>query len=132
MRENFELVYSQQKTGFQEGRAYANPRFFNGRARMGVTKVVVIGNWPEVVSVYRKAGVPVEVVGVAPKFQEPAKRVIVEGTPIPDNWRELQWSRPNEDGMTLRGLAASLTDTPIINGQIAREVIEAELEKRCA
>ena len=48
---------------------------------------------------------------------------------IPDNWRDLPWSRPREPGgMTLRGLVKQLGGTAI-NAEQAFEVIESHLER---
>lgn len=56
-----EIVYSSQKRAFQSGRIYQNPRFFDGRIPPGVTKALVIGDWPRVVEAYEEKGLEVEV-----------------------------------------------------------------------
>jgi len=131
MRRNRELVYSTQKTDFQKDRAYSNPRFFTGHARDGFDKVIVVGNWPEVVAAYKKAGVEVEVVK-GPKMagEDPIpapKKHPSEGprsdAPIPEGWRDLPWEEK-------RPLAQNFADQPVINGEQADQVIEAEEKRR--
>ena len=56
---DIELIYSQQATDFAEGRAYSNPRFFSS-ARSGVSKVFLVGDWPNIQAAYEAMGVPVE------------------------------------------------------------------------
>lgn len=126
MSKEFELVYSTQRTNFQEGRAYSNPRFFTS-TRQGVTKVIVVGNWPKVVAAYEKAGVPVEVVsgpnvqggdpkpGPAPKRNPEAE--------IPEGWGNLPW-------LEKRLLAENFSDRPVINSEQADTAIEAEALRR--
>ena len=140
MTKSLELIYSQQKTGFIEGRAYANPRYFS-TPREGVTKVLVVGNWPEIELAYANMGVPVEVIdgvsvlagptpvnaGPAPKGAEDPAAVV-----IPADWKDLAWSKPNAEGLTLRGLASSLSATPILNKEHAYACIEGELARRGA
>lgn len=129
----FELVYSTQKTDFQKGRAYSNPRFFTGRPRAGVTRVIVVGNWPEVVAAYQRAGVPVEVVKgprMAGEDPTPApKKRPSEGprsdAPIPEGWRDLPWGGK-------RPLAQNFAEVPVINGEQADAVIAAEEARRAA
>ena len=133
MRKNRELVYSTQKTDFQKDRAYSNPRFFIGHARDGFDKVIVVGNWPEVVAAYKKAGVEVEVVKgpkMAGEDPNPApKKHPSEGprsdAPIPEGWRDLPWEEK-------RPLAQNFADQPVINGEQADVLIEAELARRAA
>ncbi len=47
----FELIYSTQHTDYIEGRAYSNPRFFSS-PRSGVTKVLIVGDWPNIVEAH--------------------------------------------------------------------------------
>lgn len=54
-----EIVYSSQRRGFQPGRIYKNPRYFDGVLAPGATSVIVVGDWPGVVAAYEKAGIPV-------------------------------------------------------------------------
>lgn len=55
------VVYSAQESGFEPGFAYRNPRFF--RKPLGShKKIIVVGNWPNVVEAYKALGVTVEVV----------------------------------------------------------------------
>lgn len=134
----FELIYSQQKSGFVEGRAYANPRFFTS-PREGVTKVLIVGNWPNIELAYAAKGVPVEVIdgqsvlaGPAPATLAPPKPAAEDpaSVVIPGNWKELGWSKPNAEGLTLRGLASSLSAVPVLNKEAAYAAIEGELKRR--
>jgi hypothetical protein len=132
MSKTFELVYSTQKTGYEAGRHYSNPRFFM-RPRAGVTKVIVVGNWPNVVSAYKRAGVPVEVIR-APRMSgedpTPAPKKAPAAGPlsdaaIPEDWADLAWPEK-------RVLAQHFADQPVINGEQADVLIEAELARRAA
>lgn len=131
MSKEFELVYSTQRTGFEEGRNYSNPRFFT-TPRAGVTKVIVVGNWPQVVAAYQKAGVPVEVVKgprmagedpkPAPKMTDPGKPLASDAA-IPEGWADLPWDEK-------RALAQNFAAAPIINSEQADAAIMAEIERR--
>lgn len=54
-----EIVYSSQRQGFQKGRIYQNPRFFDGTVNKDATSVIVVGNWPAVVAAYEAVDIPV-------------------------------------------------------------------------
>lgn len=60
-----ELIYTDQRDGFEQGRIYRNPKHFE-KAEPDAEKVVVIGDWSKVVQAYEEAGVEVVVVD-APK-----------------------------------------------------------------
>jgi hypothetical protein len=68
-----ELTYSTQKTDFDPDKRYRNPQYFE-RVESGITKVVVIGDWPAVVDAYNAVDVEVETVKV-PKPKKVAKTV---------------------------------------------------------
>ncbi|MFD2884145.1 hypothetical protein ACFS4T_21280 [Pseudomonas lini] len=53
-----ELIYSTQSSGFDPDKRYRNPEHFD-RPEAGVTGVVVVGEWPKVVSAYENVGVEV-------------------------------------------------------------------------
>lgn len=55
-----ELTYSNQLQGFDPDKRYRNPEHFD-KPEAGVTSVLVIGNWPNVVSAYEDADVDVVV-----------------------------------------------------------------------
>ena len=57
-----ELTYSNQLQGFDPDKRYRNPEHFD-KPEAGVTSVLVIGNWPNVVSAYEDADVDVVVKG---------------------------------------------------------------------
>lgn len=135
-----EIVYSQQRSNFVEGRAYANPRFFT-TARSEVTKVYIVGPWPKIRAAYEAIGVEVEeleVDGVLAKPTSSSATALVSALSgderakvyIPDDWASLPWSRPTDAGLTLRGLAAVFADTPVLNKEDARNAIGAELARR--
>jgi hypothetical protein len=124
-----ELVYSSQKTAFIPGRRYANPRFFDGRVKSGVTKVIVVGNWPKVVAAYKAAGIPVQQIGdnppplAAPTERSTGPRKASGEVDIPADWSKLSWQDK-------RALVMQLTDYPAINSAEADKAIEAELARR--
>ncbi|MNN17678.1 hypothetical protein D3C81_1308720 [compost metagenome] len=65
-----ELTYSNQLDGFDPEKRYRNPEHFD-KPEAGVTRVLVIGDWPSVVSAYEAAGIDVLV--------KEAKRVKIVG-----------------------------------------------------
>lgn len=134
MSKQLELIYSRQSTDFIQGRAYANPRYFT-TPRSGVSKVFIVGEWPDIVAAYTALGVPVERLDQAPAavatvaVPAPAAPVDTGSVQIPDDWRGLPWSKGN-GGLTLRGLASSVSPVPVINSAMAIAAIEAELKRR--
>lgn len=134
MSKQLELTYSQQAGDFIKGRAYSNPRFFS-TPRSGVSKVFIVGDWPDIVAAYTALGVPVERLDQAPAavatvaVPAPAAPVDTGSVQIPDDWRDLPWSRGN-GGLTLRGMASSVSPVPVINSAMAIAAIEAELKNR--
>lgn len=130
-----ELIYSQQAGDFIAGRAYSNPRFFT-TPRAGVSKVFLVGDWPNIRAAYEAMDVPVERLdpeeaaapppgtakapeSLVPTLEGEARDAIA----IPDDWADLSWQKK-------RSLASSFSDTPILNGAQAAEAIEAELRRR--
>lgn len=69
-----ELIYTKQRSGFEPGKFYRSPQHFD-RPELGVTRVVVVGDWPKIVEAHKDAGIEVEVV-------EAPKVVIVGGDGI--------------------------------------------------
>ena len=144
-KQGLELVYSRQGSDFIKGRAYSNPRFYS-TPRQGVSKVYVVGDYPQIVADYERMGVPVEIVDegfalpkgrnahpavtgaeiIGPRVADVAR----EGVEIPVDWRDLKWSTPDDQGRTLRGLAAQFSDTPVLNKGEAVTAVEAELARR--
>ena len=55
-----ELTYSNQLQGFDPDKRYRNPEHFD-KPEAGVTSVLVIGDWPQVVGAYEAAGIDVSV-----------------------------------------------------------------------
>lgn len=141
-----ELIYSRQASDFIKGRVYSNPRFY-ASPRRGVTKVYLVGDWPKIEADYRALGVPVErldeeAASAKPKPEPSAEEALARLTAqtaaderaliyIPDDWRDLPWTRPTADrDLTIRGLACMLSDAPVINKAQAVAAIQAELNRR--
>jgi hypothetical protein len=89
-----EVIYSAQRDGFEAGKVYRNPRYFD--APMGnETKVIVCGDWPDVASAYRDAGVEVEIrpgpvkAGQVPPIPEGLKAQVETGAPVYDPRRDM-------------------------------------------
>lgn len=61
-----ELIYSAQKSDFDPQKRYRNPEHFE-RPEAGVTSVLVVGEWPNVVDAYKDAGAEVVVKEAAPR-----------------------------------------------------------------
>lgn len=60
-RENMmELVYSNQRGDFDPNKRYRNPDLFRNTER-GVTKVTVVGDYPEIIDAYKALEIDVEV-----------------------------------------------------------------------
>lgn len=121
-----EITYTTRTKGYEPGRRYANARFFDG-PRTGITRVVLDQDFPAIEAAYAAAGVEV----VKPWLEPLAPSAEPEPHhPIPDDWRDLPWSKPEEaGGETIRGLVKAIGATAI-NRQQAIEAIEAELRRR--
>jgi len=61
-----ELIYSAQKSDFDPQKRYRNPEHFE-RPEAGVTSVLVVGDWPNVVDAYENVGVEVTQEETAPR-----------------------------------------------------------------
>ena len=140
MAKELELIYSQQATGFIPGRAYSNPRFFTS-PRSGVSKVYLVGDWPMIRAAYENLGVEVERLDAstaegcaAPTHIAPPPAPVEDpgSAVIPDGWRDLPWSKPGPDGLTIRAVAKSVCAEPSLNKAAAIETIETELARRAA
>jgi len=57
------LIYTTKKNDLPRGYAYANPRWFS-TPRSDVAKVIVDGDYPNIVAAYKKIGVPVAHAGM--------------------------------------------------------------------
>jgi hypothetical protein len=68
-----ELIYSAQKSDFDPQKRYRNPEHFE-RPEAGVTNVLVVGDWPNVVDAYENVGVEVTLKEAEPRL------VLVVGT----------------------------------------------------
>jgi regulator of replication initiation timing len=67
-----ELTYSNQLGGFDPGKRYRNPEHFD-KPEAGVTSVLVIGDWPNVVDAYENVGIEVTL------KEAPPRQVLVVG-----------------------------------------------------
>ncbi|KPG98344.1 hypothetical protein AEQ67_13400 [Pseudomonas sp. RIT-PI-q] len=76
-----ELIYSTQMSGFDPEKRYRNPEHFE-RPEAGVTEVVVVGEWPNVVEAYEHVGAEVTLIEVE------SRQALVVGAA--DNATELQ------------------------------------------
>lgn len=126
MTGKLELVYSTQRTGYEQGRAYANPRFFIS-PRSGIKRVIVVGNFPAVVDAYRAQGVTVvevesghatleeaiaggrELPGIAPGGPEANGGNVGDDVEIPDEetFEALDWSEKRQLVKSLGGAVTS-------------------------
>ena len=52
-----EIIYTTRTTGFERGKSYRNPAFFDGKPERGATSVVVEGDWPEIAKAYDAVGI---------------------------------------------------------------------------
>lgn len=75
-----EIVYSAQRSGFEPGRVYMNPKYFD-QVHPGATRVVIIGNWPKVKRAYEEHGIPV----YSSYINEPAAAAINPDVEIPES-----------------------------------------------
>lgn len=71
-----ELIYTTRNIGFEPGKHYRNPRYFD-RIEQGATTVIVDGDWPVVVAAYEKSGVEVKVIG-AEQAAKPGRKAAKE------------------------------------------------------
>ena len=60
LEKHMELTYSNQLYDFDPEKRYRNPEHFD-KPEAGVTRVLVIGDWPNVVDAYEGAGIDVSV-----------------------------------------------------------------------
>lgn len=60
-----ELIYSNQRDGFDPDKRYRNPEHFD-KPEAGVSRVLVIGDWPNVVTAYEATDAEVSVEHLAP------------------------------------------------------------------
>lgn len=60
LEKHMELTYSNQLNDFNPEKRYRNPEHFD-KPEAGVTSVLVIGDWPNVVDAYEAAGIEVSV-----------------------------------------------------------------------
>jgi hypothetical protein len=63
------VIYSDQASGHEPGKAYSNPRYFES-IRRGATSVTVVGDYPNVVAAAEALGIPCEVIPNAPSDPE--------------------------------------------------------------
>lgn len=129
------IVYSREahpRAGYER----RNPRHFTG-SEAGVEHVVIVGDYPAITDAYLAQGVPVEHHGRPDLDRKPAAVALISHQDedpgvvvIPDDWRDLPWSQPDADGLSLRRLASLVSPEPVINKAQAVEAVEAELARR--
>lgn len=129
------VVYAANSGGMPKGPKYQNPEWFDA-VHKDAAKVIVVGNWPNVVETYRGLGIPVEVVDQYPPrtgVQEPQSAAPVAsinpGGVIPVDWESLPWAVP-DGGMTIRKVAQQFTEAVVINRKHAAKIIREELARR--
>lgn len=135
------VVYSTQRSGFEAGKQYRNPKWFDGPLGHP-DKVVVVGEWPEVVAAYEAIGIPVEVVpepiNAAPVDEPdrtpgeipppPAAPVPVD---IPSDWQSWHWTKKEQLAVALIGGEGQLTPPRgQTRAQMAQAIIETEIARR--
>lgn len=147
MSKTVEIIYSRQRSDFIRGRVYSNPRFFT-TPRAGVGKVFLVGDWPEIRAAYEALGVTVEQLDpssavAGPDEARPQAEAPASLTPapprndrgkvyLPEDWRDLPWAPKPDQDLSLRSLAAMVSDTPVLNKPQAIAAITAELARRDA
>lgn len=79
-----ELIYTTRNSGFEPGKQYRNPRYFD-RVEPA-TSVVLDGDFPAVHAAYESAGVPVTVIGASKPeaTKKPARQTKKAGEPKGD------------------------------------------------
>lgn len=129
------VVYAADSGGMPKGPKYQNPHWFDA-VHKDAAKVIIVGDWPKVVEVYRGLGIPVEVVEQYPPRE--GAREAHSGPPvarsnsdavIPEGWESLPWADP-EGGMTIRKVAQQFSEAVVINRKHAAKIIREELAKR--
>jgi hypothetical protein len=127
------LYYGTTKTKHAKGKQFKNASVFAGPVA-DAKSVTIEGVWPRVVDAYSRLGVPITLVqaeqtkrieGIPPTAYLPTaeRRTEQAAVEIPFDWQQAPWA-------DLRRLAASVSDTPIVNRKQAEAAIEAELERR--
>ena len=122
-----ELVFSTQRRGFEKGRHYQNPKYFDGRFRDGVSHVYVLGHWPKVVEAAERFGIACTQLregapiswkdGIAPS--DPGEKLVE----IPETWSKFGNPR-------IIALAAQIAKRDVANRKQAVRIIEDELDRR--
>lgn len=75
------ICYSVQRQ-FERGIEYRNPKWFTAPLYRAGDRVVVCGNWPDIVAAYESRGVPVTT-HAGPYFGEAASPVVAPAEPPP-------------------------------------------------
>lgn len=119
------LFYSRSSDGAPKGAQFRNARLYSGPDPKAST-VYLGGDYPRIEADYASLGaVVIRLDKVAPAYV-PAD-LSADVVLIPGDWRTLPWSQPDERGVTLRGLASQVSDTPIKTKDEAVAAIEAYL-----
>lgn len=59
-----QVVFSTQRSDFEKGRSYANPKFFDGTIPGTVKSAIVVGEWPNLVKALQERKIPTQVVAM--------------------------------------------------------------------
>lgn len=102
-----ELIYSTQATNYAKGRAYSNPRFFS-TPRQDVSKVLLVGEWPNIRKAYEALNIPVERVDVEAVTELPAEAA-AKAAPPADLVDAIKAEYPADPALTRREIEADLT-----------------------
>lgn len=121
-----DVIYSRSRVAIAKGQRFQNPRHFAGPLE-GATSVHIDGDYPLIEAAYAAEGVAVtrlDVLTPLSALVEPQEADIIT---IPADWRDLPWSQPDERGLTLRGVASSVSQGPIKTKDEAVAAVEAYL-----
>ncbi len=136
-------VYSHTSPPQPLGRfAYRNPRFFNGVPKDAIGAYILDDNLQSraIRAAYVAEGLPI-LDWEAPDAERDrlaaeakAARLEAAGSVvIPTDWSGLPWKTPRDgEALTMRGLAEELTGERPTNMADARDVIQAEVDRRLA
>lgn len=122
------LFYSRSDAALPKGAKFQNARFFE-TVEPGARTVYLDGDYPEIESAYRSADVQViRLDAAAPAPLQPGEQPPANEVVIPADWRDLPWTQPADArGLTLRSLAAEVSEGPIRSKDDAVAAIETYL-----
>lgn len=92
-----ELIYTRRRTGFEPGKHYRNPRYFD-RPEQAATSVVLDGDYPNIAQAYKALSVPVHAAQAESKAKpqpEPEKPADDERDALAAEYEERFGSKPH-------------------------------------